>query len=343
MDRIIDQNHINKFKEVLKASNRIVIVPHVNPDGDAIGSSLGLKRFFTNYGKDAQVLIPNNYPEFLRWIDGSSDVVDFNQDNEKGKNLLERADTLFVLDFNNFDRSEGLAEPLKNFEGKRVMIDHHPNPNAKVDVMISYPQVGSTCELVYRVIERSGLLQYLDKSAAEGIFTGMMTDTGNFSYNASDPETYRIIAGLLEKGIDKDGIHSSVFHTFSADRWRLVGHSLTNKMVIIPEYNTGFISLTEAELESFNFQAGDTEGLVNFPLNIKGIVFAVLFMEKDDIVKISLRSKGQFSVNDFSRAHFNGGGHRNAAGGKSHLKMEDAIEKLKGLLPEYKSQLKNSL
>lgn len=343
MDKTIDQNHIDNFKEVIQQAHNMVIVPHVNPDGDAIGSSLGFQRTLKNMGKTATVIIPNNFPDFLQWIEGSEEVVDFDQSPELGQELLDKADTLFILDFNDFGRSEDLAEPLSQFEGKTVMMDHHPGPVAQCDVMISYPEISSTCELVYRVCERAGIDNYIDKAAGEAFFTGMMTDTGNFSYNASQPETYHIIANLLEKGIDKDVIHSSVFHTFSEDRWRLIGHSLKDKMVILPEFNTGYISLTQKELDQFNFQPGDTEGLVNYPLMVKGIVFCVLFIEKDDFVKISLRSKGTFSVNQFSRTHFNGGGHNNAAGGHTDLSMEKAIEKLVNLLPDYKSELQNSI
>lgn len=343
MDAIIDQNHIDQFIQTVSEARNIVIVPHVNPDGDAIGSCIALQQILNNLGKQAQVIIPNDFPDFLNWLNGSDEVIDYEKSADEAKLKVNEADLLCVLDFNDFERSEGLNKLLAGFKGKTIMVDHHPNPKAKCDVMISYPEVSSTCELVFRVAHRAGYLKYIDKDAADAIFTGMMTDTGNFSYNASSPETYHIIAHLLEIGIDKDMIHSNVYHTFSEDRWRLIGHSLKDKMVILPEYRTGYISLTKTELDKFNFQPGDTEGLVNYPLQVKGIVFCVFFMEKDDIVKVSLRSKGSFSVNDFSRAHFNGGGHNNAAGGNTNLKIDEAIEKLVSLLPQYKTQLLNSI
>ena len=343
MDTRIDQNQIVELKNILNEIQKVVIVPHVNPDGDAIGSNLAFWQVLNKMGKEATVVIPNEFPDFLQWMDGADQVIDFEKSKEEALNCISGADALFILDFNDFERSEDLSDALKQFSGKTMMIDHHPNPVAKCDLIISYPEVSSTCELLFRLIERADLLDFLDTNGASAIFSGMMTDTGNFSYNASDPETYRIIANLLEKGIDKDLIHSNIYHTFSEDRWRLIGHSLRDKMVILQEYRTGYISLSKEELAQFNFQPGDTEGLVNYPLMVKGIVFCVFFMEKDDQVKVSLRSKGNFSANDFARTHFNGGGHNNAAGGKTELTLSAAVVKFESLLPAYKDQLLNCI
>jgi phosphoesterase RecJ-like protein len=294
-------------------------------------------------GHKSSVVIPNEFPDFLQWMDGVDGVVDFEKSPDIAKHLFSEADTLFCLDFNDFERSEGMKVLLSSFDGKKVLVDHHPGPVADCDLLISYPSISSTCELLFRLVEEAGFLDYLDKNCADAIFTGMMTDTGNFSYNASDPETYHIIAKLLEKGIDKDLIHSNVYHTFSEDRWRLIGHSLKDKMVILPEFRTGYISLSKKELDQFHFQPGDTEGLVNYPLSVKGVVFCALFMEKDDIVKLSFRSKGNFSTNDFSRKHFNGGGHINASGGSSKLSLDEAVALFERLLPDYKQALLNCL
>jgi len=342
MDTLIDQKHIDRFTEIVQNSHNIIIVPHINPDGDAIGSCLALKSILFNLRKNCEVIIPNEFPDFLQWIDGSSDVIDFEKSEQQAKQKFAEADTLFVLDFNDFDRSEGLKDLLPNFEGTKVMIDHHPNPKAECDLVISYPAVCSTCELLFRLAERAGYLPMINKSAAEAFFTGIMTDTGNFSYNANDPETYHIVAKLLEKGIDKDIVHSNVYHTFSEDRWRLIGYALEKKMIILPEFQTGYISLNKAELEQFNYQSGDTEGLVNYPLSVKGVVFCALFIERDDIVKLSFRSKGTFSTNSFARSHFSGGGHVNASGGSTILSLDEAVAKFVSLLPEYKSQLLTS-
>ncbi|HKK80658.1 MAG TPA: DHH family phosphoesterase, partial [Prolixibacteraceae bacterium] len=287
MEQLIEDKKISTFLKILTDSRRIAVVPHVNPDGDAIGSSMALFRILRNIGKNVDVVIPNDFPDFLNWIEDSDKVINFNAERVKAETIINKADLLFILDFNNFERSGEMVEALKGHEGFSIMIDHHPLPVAPCDMVISDTSQSSTCELMFRVIADAGLNNYIDKSAAEAIFTGMMTDTGNFSYNASSPDTYRIIAALLEKGIDKDQVHANVFHTFSADRWRLIGHSLKEKMVIIPEMKTGYISLSKTELEQYNYESGDTEGLVNYPLMVKGIVFCVLFTEMDDFVKVS--------------------------------------------------------
>jgi phosphoesterase RecJ-like protein len=341
MKTVIDQQLVKSFYEIILNSKTVLIVPHTNPDGDAIGACLALRGILENMHKEAKIIIPNEFPEFLQWLDDVDKVIDFEKTPVEVKTLFHQADTLFCLDFNDFERAEGLKENLTGFTGNKVVIDHHPDPVAQCDLLISYTSICSTCELLFRVVEDAGLLDKIDKTAADAIFTGMMTDTGNFSYNASDPETYHIIAKLLEKGIDKDLIHSNVYHTFSEDRWRLIGHSLKDKMVILPQYRTGYISLSKKELDMFHFQPGDTEGLVNYPLMVKGIVFCVLFMEQNNQVKLSFRSKGNFSTNDFARKHFNGGGHINASGGNTDLSLEEAVSTFELLLDDYQEELLN--
>ena len=230
-----DQNNIQVLKHILEKTENSVIVPHVNPDGDAIGSTIALWHVLKNYGKTSTVIIPNSFPDFLHWLEGSDLVIDYSANTDLAKSYIEKADTVFCLDFNDLNRSDQMKEDLINFKGNTILIDHHPNPKSSYDLMFSHPEVGSSCELLYRILEAIDFEQYIDLPAATAIFTGMMTDTGNFSYNASDPETYRIVAKLLEKGVDKDAIHSNVFHTFSADRWRLIGFALQQKMKIIPE------------------------------------------------------------------------------------------------------------
>lgn len=338
----IESTLIESFKEIINNSKRVVIVPHLNPDGDAIGSSFALRTVLTNMGKIANVIVPNEFPEFLKWIKGSDKAYDYAKETEKSRKLFFEADTLICLDFNDPDRSEGLRKLLRTYKGPSVLIDHHLDPTISCSVMFSYPKASSTCEILYLVLNKAGYDQYIDKDAAESIFAGMMTDTGNFSYNSSDPDIYRIVAKLLEKGIDKDRIHSNLYHTFSADRWRLIGHALKEKMIILPEYRTGYICLSRADLNQFNFQPGDTEGLVNYPLMVKDIIFSVLITEKENKVKMSFRSKGTFSVNQFSRNYFNGGGHINAAGGESPLSLTETEKKLIELLPLHKDELLNS-
>lgn len=338
----INQFQIESFVDIIQNSHSVVIVPHIGPDGDAIGSCLALRSLLLNLNKEANIVIPNEFPDFLQWIEGSDSVIDFEKQSKVAKEIFASADTLFCLDFNDFERAGDLKNLLSAFSGRKVMIDHHPGPVAKCDLLISYPEICSTCELLFRVIEAGGLIGRLDKAACDAIYTGIMTDTGNFSYNASDPETYHIIAKLLERGIDKDLIHSNIYHTFSEDRWRLFGHTLKEKMVILHEFRAGYMCLSKEELAQFNYQPGDTEGLVNYPLMVKGIVFCALFIEKDDYVKASFRSKGSFSTNEFSKKHFKGGGHTNASGGSSDLSLKDTVAKFESLLIENKDELLNS-
>lgn len=337
----IDPLLVDDFRKIIESPGCSLVVPHTNPDGDAIGSCLALNGILKNLNQKSRVIIPNEFPDFLQWMSGVDEVLDFEKSPDEVKSLFLEADTIFCLDFNDFERSEGMKDLLSSFQGKKVVVDHHPGPVANCDLLISYSSVSSTCELLFRLIEDAGYLSYLNKECADAIFVGIMTDTGNFSYNASDPDTYYIIAKLLEKGIDKDIIHSNVYHTFSEDRWRLIGHSLKEKMVILPEYRSGYISLSKEELNQFNFQPGDTEGLVNYPLSVKGVVFCALFMEKDDYVKLSFRSKGNFSTNDFSRKHFNGGGHINASGGSIKLPLTEAVSLFETLLKDYRDELLN--
>lgn len=339
MKNIFKDHEITKFIELVNQSQKIVIIPHVNPDGDAIGSALGLWHILKNFGKQAKVIVPNHFPDFLHWIKGSNETINFTNKRADALRAINQSDTMIVVDFNDFSRSEHMSDTLMAYKGKSIVIDHHPQPVAQCDLLISYPKISSSCELVYRIIEKSKLKQHLTKEAAEALFCGMMTDTGNFSYNANDSDTYRIIGDLIDTGIDKNLIYDNVFNTFSTERWRLIGHSLKEKMVVMPEYKTGFITLTKQELEKFEYQQGDTEGLVNYPLMISGIIFSVLFIEKDDHVKLSLRSKGNFSVNTFARTYFNGGGHTNAAGGKINLSLKDAVDMFVKLLPKYTNQL----
>jgi phosphoesterase RecJ-like protein len=342
MKSLPDHDKINQFSAIIHKAELILIVPHVNPDGDAIGACLALKGVLDNMGKASRVIVPNEFPEFLQWMKGSGSVLDFEENEKEAAALFEKANTLFCLDFNDFGRGEGMKGHLKKFQGTRVLVDHHPNPSVNCNLVFSHPEISSTCELLYMIFEEAGLTRFADKDVAEAIFTGMMTDTGNFSYNASNPGTYHIISCLLKMGIDKDKVHSNVYHTFSESRWRLVGHSLKEKMIILPQYRTGYISLSKKELEQFDFQPGDTEGLVNYPLMVKGIVFCALFLEKDDEIKVSLRSKGNFPANKFSEKHFEGGGHMNAAGGSSDLTLDETVAKFEGLLNEYKTDLLNS-
>lgn len=335
----INKNDIARLKEVIYNAENFVIVCHVNPDGDAIGSSTAMCKVLEKLGKKANVIIPNGLPDFLQWIDFENKIIDYQKQPTLSESLFGKCEVLICLDFNDFERGEGLKNLLAQFVGTSVLIDHHPSPQAQCDIMFSHPEACSTCDLLFRILEHAGYSEQIDKSAAEAIFTGIMTDTGNFSYNSSDPDTFRTVAKLLERGINRDEIHSTIYNTFTAERWRLIGFALKDKMVILPEYRTAYICLSIDELEAFGYQQGDTEGLVNYPLSIKGIIFSILITEKKDKVRLSFRSRGSFPTNAVSSKYFNGGGHINASGGDSGLPLDKTLEKLISILPEYKEQL----
>ncbi len=326
---MIDINILNKLKSELENIQNIVIIPHLNPDGDAMGSSLGLKNVLKRMNKTAQVVTPSGFPKFLSWMSGAEDVIDFEVNKEGALERISEAEALVFVDFNSLKRIKELSIPVDNSNALKIMMDHHPYPDDIADIMISVPESSSTCELVYQVIRKLGWDEHVDSIAAECFYTGIMTDTGSLSYNSSNPDTYRIVANLLEKNIDKDKIHQLVFHSNSFHRMKLLGHVLGEKMFLLPEQKASYLWLDKNELEEFNFQPGDTEGFVNYPLGIEGIDISAFFMEKDDKVKCSFRSRGDFPVNQFSELNFNGGGHRNAAGGESQLNMEETIEKFK--------------
>ncbi len=323
------------IKKRISPNSRVLIVTHKNPDGDAMGASLGMYNFLKNMGCTVNVVTPNEYPRFLKWLPGNAQVTVFNSEKTKAKNLISKADTVFCLDFNSPGRAGEVNFSLTASKAFKILIDHHPDPEPFVDYTLSDVTVSSTAELVFRFIEWLDCRELIDHAVAESLFTGIMTDTGCFSYNSSQPETYRVLSELMKMGVDKDKVYDRVYDNFSEERMRLLGYCLDKKMVVLPRYSTAYISLTKKEKEKYNFAIGDSEGFVNYPLSIKDISFAALFMENDNGVKLSFRSKGDFSVNDFSRRHFDGGGHKNAAGGESELSMEDTVKKFCSLLPKY--------
>lgn len=327
---------INRFKEKINQSNSIVIVPHHNPDGDAMGSCLGLNEVLKKIGKQSNVITPSGYPSFLNWMVGSDEVINFESHSKKAIELLDVCDLMIMVDFNCTKRVKSFASQLEAFQGYKVIIDHHPFPDeSSADLIISDINVSSTCELMVEVLTQSNLKEEINKEAASCFYTGIMTDTGSLSHNSSRPETYHIVAELVGIGIDKDEIHRLVFHSNSLNRMRLLGYSLLDKMKIIPELGAAYISLSEQELLQFNFQPGDTEGLVNYPLGIEGISVSALFMEQNERIKVSLRSQGDVAVNQLSEENFNGGGHFNAAGGESTLSMDETIKMYINALPKF--------
>lgn len=318
---------------------KVTLVTHENPDGDAIGSAIGLGEVLKNFGHDVTVIVPNDYPEFLQWFSSSIEIVVYERKKNRGKAVFEKTQLLFCLDFNEAKRTARMEKRVLEFSKPMVLIDHHPYPTDFCDLMISEPEYSSTAELVFDVIQKINLEKYLNHNAAEALFTGIMTDTGSFAHNISRPNTFQVVAKLMEWGIDTEKIHAAVYHNFSAHRMKLLGHCLGKKMEVFPEYRAAVIWLSQKELKDFEYTPGDTEGFVNYPLSINNIVFSALFIEKKDHVKASFRSKGNFACNAFSRDHFSGGGHKNAAGGETKLSLEDAVKKFRQLLVDYKHQL----
>ena len=328
------------LQSFLEKPKNIVVIGHRNPDGDAMGSTLALAQYLTKKGHTATVVVPNEYPQFLHWLPGSDNAYRFDWQNSQSQRAIKNSDLIFLLDFNALHRvGSDMQKTLEAYPNDFAMIDHHQQPD-EVAYMYSDTEVCSTCQMVYQFIEMNNDLALIDTDIATCLYTGIMTDTGSFRFRSTTSTTHRIIADLIDKGAQNDAIHNKVYDANSYNRLLLLGQALSN-MQIMGEYNTAFITLTTEEKKRFDFQKGDTEGIVNYALSIKGIIFAAIFIEdaEQNLVKISFRSKGDFSVNQFSRNHFEGGGHDNAAGGKSEATMEETIAKFTALLPKYQQEL----
>lgn len=341
LSRIISQADIDHVEKWFEKAEKIVIVSHVSPDGDAIGSSLGLFHFLEGVGKTAHVIVPNTFPSFLKWMPGAKDIVIYNKYKEFADKLIEEADVICCLDFNVLSRIDEMEEAVKNAPGRKMMVDHHLYPGDFCRITISHPEISSTSELVFRLICYLGCFGDISKEGAECIYTGMMTDTGGFTYNSNSRETYTIIGELLSKGIDKDEIYRKVFNNHSENRLRLQGYVLCDKMQIFPQFHTSLITLTGEEQSRFHCTKGDTEGFVNMPLSIKDICFSAFLREdtEKNMIKVSLRSVGTFPCNQVAAEYFNGGGHLNASGGEFYGPMEEAINLFKQALVKYEDLL----
>jgi len=337
----MNNTQITKIKALLSTPKNIVIVPHRNPDGDAMGSTLALYHYLKLHNHDATVIAPNDYPDFLKWLPGDDTVLKFESQQAESNLLIDKADIIFTLDFNAFHRAgHQMADVLEKSSAIKIMIDHHQQPDDYATFMYSDVNMSSTCEMVYNFIEMLSDTDKINATIATCLYVGIMTDTGSFRFPATTSKTHAIIGHLIDKGADNSQIHNNIYDTNSYSRLQLLGRAMQN-LKVIPELRTAYITLSQAELDEFNFKKGDTEGFVNYALSLKGIIFAAIFIEnkQDNIIKISLRSKGDFSVNEFSRAYFNGGGHTNAAGGRSEDDMQTTINKFISILPQYKQDL----
>lgn len=335
-------NDIIELKQLLTKSKRIVIVPHKNPDGDAIGSSLGLYHYLKQNGHQAVVITPNDYPEFLKWIPGEDTILKYDENQKKAIDLVQQADLIFTLDFNALHRTGNMESILADSNAIKIMIDHHQQPDNYAKYVYSDASICSTSQMIYHFIEMLDDINNINKEIATCLYVGIMTDTGSFRFASTTSTTHHVIASLIDKGANNANIHNSVYDSNSYDKLQLLGCALNN-LKLVEEFNTAYITLSQKELNSFDYKKGDTEGIVNYALSLKNVNFAVIFIEhkKEGIIKISLRSKGDFDVNTFARKHFNGGGHTNAAGGRSELNLKNTIEKFIGILPNYKDDLKS--
>jgi len=340
----MNKKEIIEIKELLSTPKKIVIVSHRNPDGDAYGSSLALYHYLLKFDHEVHVVSPNDCPDFLKWLPSQERIVVFEEDKSKGSKLLNEAELIFTLDFNALHRvGKVMQEVLENVSATYIMIDHHKQPDDYAKYMYSDASISSTSQMIYHFFEKMDALNSIDKTIAICLYTGIVTDTGSFKYPSTTSTTHKIIASLIDLGIDHTKIHNLLYDTNSFNRLQLLGRALQN-LKVLNEYKTAYISLSQREMNSFNFKKGDTEGFVNYGLSLKGVVFAAIFIEdqKQGIIKMSLRSKGDFSVNEFARNHFNGGGHVNAAGGRSELSLKETIAKFVEIVPTYINDLQNS-
>lgn len=337
-----NDSQLAEIRNLILHSNTISVVTHKSPDGDALGSSLGLKHAFMSlFSKQISVIVPDAFPDSMSYLPGSESILVYDDMKEKATEVLQATDLLFCLDFNHPGRVGDLEELLRETASRcnAVMIDHHQQPEPFVKYVGSQTSASSTCEMVYRFCQTLGMQETPDQFTATCLYTGIMTDTGSFRFSATTPETHIIAASLLRANIRHWEIHEHLFNQNSFSKIQMWGFAFMSKLVVLPEYKTAYISLSAEELERYNYQEGDLEGLVNYALSIKGTKMGVLMSERKGKIRISFRSTGNFSVNEFSRANFEGGGHENAAGGVYHGKLEDAISKLHQVLPQFADKL----
>ena len=339
---ILDNDQLALMDQLISDANTVLVVCHKSPDGDAIGSLLGWAEFMRLRGKDVTMIVPDQYPDFLKWLPNTDKIVRYDKHTDKCDMLFKIADLVFCLDFNTPSRVDEMQHALVNSPAKKVLIDHHLKPDVPADLVVSQPEASSTCELVFRIVWQMGAFADLGKPFAVPVYCGMMTDTGGFTFNSNRPEIFQIISELLTKHIDKDRIYRNVFHNYSENRLRLTGYVLYEKLVYMPEYHAAYYSLTRDELKRFNYIKGDTEGLVNMPQQIKGLKLSISLREdtEKNMVWVSLRSVDDFPCNQMAEEFFNGGGHLNASGGKIEGTIEEAIEITKKAISAYENKLK---
>lgn len=330
---------IEKLKELLSFPRKVVITIHTNPDADALGSALAWQSVLSQRGHSSTVISPNEYPDFLKWMSGEADVLNFESHKEEAIPLVEQADVIFCLDFNDLNRLDELGDRVKSASATVVMVDHHLEPENFADLTKWSTAAGATAELIFDLCEELSWERLIGPDEADCLYAGIMTDTGGFRHPNTTKHIHEVVAKLIGAGANTARVAKLVYDTNTESRLRLIGFALSQRLVVMKEYNVAYIYITMDDQKKFNIQKGDTEGLVNYALSIANITLAAMFTEAKDMVKISFRSVGSFSVNEFAREHFNGGGHVNAAGGKSDENLQDTIERFKSLIIENKVNL----
>ena len=331
------------LKTLLSSPKKIVITTHRGPDGDAIGSSLGLLHLLTQLGHSVQVITPNEYAKFLHWLPGNDDVITYEGNEALADKITAEAELIFLLDFSHLSRIATYSDAIKKSNATKIMIDHHQDPDRDItELIFSDTTACSTAQLVFEVMEAMEMASCLNKEIAECLYVGIMTDTGSFKYASTTAKTHHVIAELINAGAENAKIHDLIYDNSSANRIKLLGYCLNEKLRLYPDNNAAIISLTAEELERFEFKKGDTEGFVNYALGIEGIKFAVFIAEKDGMVKLSLRSKGNFKVNGIANKYFKGGGHMNASGGTTEISVDETIKKVEQIIKKYKTELNKS-
>lgn len=343
MPKKLSTEEISLAQALVIKANRIVVTSHKNPDGDAAGSAFSMSLFLASIGKNVTTILPDGLPEFLQWLPGYERLVQFDTQTEEAKAAIDEADLIFVLDYNALHRTgTDMQVVLENATAQFILIDHHQMPGDFAVVTYSDTSACSTAELVYHFIEQCYGSEKIDQNMAQNIYCGIMTDSGSFRFPSVTPDTHRVVASLIEKGLDHALVHRQVYDTNMLDRLKLIGYALSQKLEIIDDSLTAYISLSSDELRRHNHRQGDTESLVNQALSIKGVKLAAFFRETNHEVKLSFRSKGSFDVNKFARDNWNGGGHMNAAGAATTLSLPEAIQKFKRLVQQYRLEIINS-
>jgi phosphoesterase RecJ-like protein len=332
--------NITAFKDFLREPRKVVILTHFKPDADALGSSLGLAGYLKKKGHSVTVITPSDYPDFLTWMPGNSEVVVFQKERmQQSASLIQQSEIVFCLDFSSLKRINDLGQMVEQSNAKKVLIDHHLEPEKFADFEQWDEKAASTAELVYKLILELKDEKIVDADIANCLYAGLMTDTGGFRHPNTTREVFEIAAALVGHGADPSKISKLIYDTNTLERLRLMGFVLSERLNVLPQYRTAYITLSAEDLKKFGSQTGDTEGLVNYGLSIKGIKLSVLISDRKENVKLSFRSLGDFSVNELARKHFEGGGHKNAAGGQTNSNLEETLKKFIGLLPLYKDQL----